>query len=85
MAVSDTPPTDPLLIAMLKRMIETGIFDRDDVLAVADDLEAQGETAKSDLAKAVWVEAMLSDPTEWRRAQMKVVPIRPDGGNVLSE
>jgi len=69
---------DILAHALTVRLLRNGTIDRDDVMAIADELEAQGETDAAHAARAAIIEAATPSMAEWRRSKIRIVP---DGGN----
>lgn len=75
---------DALAFHLLLQLVKRGDLDQDDLDAIADRLEAEGE---ADAAHAVLAAPFEADETgetgeaEFRRARMRLVASRPDGGN----
>lgn len=77
--------SDKIALALIRHLLRTDAIDDEDVAAIADDLDAQGEAHAGHLTRLTIIEAATPSQAEWevqqRRARFEVVP---DGGNRTS-
>jgi hypothetical protein len=73
-----------IILAVLRRMVETGALDMDDINAIADDIEAENADAAHQVRFA-GLEGVIGEPespadhaANIRRRSMRL--IEPDGG-----
>lgn len=74
--------SDKIALALMRQLLRTEAIDDEDVNAIADDLDQQGEDHAAHLTRLTIIEASAPSQAEWevqqRRSRFEVVP---DGGN----
>ena len=73
-----------MLAELIRHLVRENVIAPAELLAMADRLEADGETKAAHAARALMVEASGTQPDEWNRSLLRLVPIPrldPDGGN----
>lgn len=76
--------THPLLAELIRHMVRESLLTPSELLAMADRLEAYGEEESAHAARAILVEATGTDPGDYQRSLLRLVPVprmEPDGGN----
>lgn len=71
----DEPTPEPIALAMLRHLRQMGVLDHNDVIAIADDLDEEGETEAAHDVRltAIDVTPQSEYDADRRRAQMRSI------------
>jgi hypothetical protein len=74
---------DALIIALVEQLVRKGALNADDVDAMAERLDGEGEDEAAHWARAALVQAMATPASEWSadQARSRFRIVTSDGGN----
>jgi hypothetical protein len=73
--------TTPITFHLIQQLAQKGVLDLDDIEEMARRLHEEGEEEDARMVRGAYMEAHGTSEADFRRSQMHVVPIAPDGGN----